>query len=685
MIIMADFVTNTKIKGISVCNPVDVEKDYLLYTVDYAGKMGFNHMQVIGPIHDGVKGNIDGMTPYRKYRQFNNTKDVEYMNRTIEAVNEACQKASSYGIRMYQWHHELDLPYGFKEEYPQIVNSFGDVEVTHPLVKDFLENKIIDFFDTYPGMDGIILTLHETKVPLLKLKDQKLGKVERVKYVTKILYDTCRSLGKELIVRPFASIEEDYVMMTKAYEEISTDLLIMDKWTQFDWSLTLPHNAFFSKIKNNSLFVEADIFGEFFGKGRLPLMLKDHIAEKYAYCEGYSPKGYVARIDRAGQTPFGDVNEVNNNIMYAHLNHQDVEQAIDDFFRAKYPDAAEEVKALMEPTEEILRKTIYANGYYFTELSLFPTLNHCKNHFYFEMMREQCQIASDEWFIPRNWDRGALISLLEEKESAAYEAALLYERLIQLQDKIEVAEYQKLLVKFTNLKLVTQIWKQLVKIFMDYVKYFETGEERYEDALEKDIDTLVELKQQGVSLLGDAFYCLQGDGAHGQSNNGVAKDYIENFVREIRESFRVEKDATLTLRQEADVVDFIVCGGAMEGHKLQKEVNFSDTLVKDGALCRIPGNRNGMEWSSINAHGWFSYELRVRPQRENQIHVLMGSVRDRLDVKLAIGDEQFVIREEINGKREIVIPYMAKEEETVRIRFDKVSGHTPCVYTIKVL
>ena len=123
----------------------------------------------------------------------------------------------------------------------------------------------------------------------------------------------------------------------------------------------------------------------------------------------------------------------------------------------------------------------------------------------------------------------------------------------------------------------------------------------------------------------------------------------------------------------------------MEGHKLQKEVNFSDTLVKDGALCRIPGNRNGMEWSSINAHGWFSYELRVRPQRENLIHVLMGSVGDRLDVKITIGDEQFVIREEINGKREIVLPYMAKEEEIVRIRFDKVSGHTPCVYTIKVL
>lgn len=108
------------------------------------------------------------------------------------------------------WHHELELPADFSKEYPEVLNDYGDVEVSHPLVKDFLENKIRDFFASYKKMDGIILTLHETRIPLLKLKNQKLGKVERVQYVTKILYDAFASCGKELIVRPFASIAEDY-------------------------------------------------------------------------------------------------------------------------------------------------------------------------------------------------------------------------------------------------------------------------------------------------------------------------------------------------------------------------------------------------------------------------------------------------------------------------------------------
>ena len=155
------------IKGIAVCNPVDIEKEYLLYTVDYAGKLGVNHIQVVGPIHNGVKGNIDGMTSYRKYSHFNNTKDMVYVDYSIDVINEACRKAREYGIKMYQWHHELDLPDEFKEVYPEILNGYGDIEVTHPIVKDFLENKVLDFFHAYPDMDGIILTLHET---MLRLK-----------------------------------------------------------------------------------------------------------------------------------------------------------------------------------------------------------------------------------------------------------------------------------------------------------------------------------------------------------------------------------------------------------------------------------------------------------------------------------------------------------------------------------
>ncbi len=672
--------TRKMIKGISFLNPVKVEKNYYLKMVDYAIKYGYDHLQLIGPTHDGVKGNVDGMIYLRKYAQFNCEKDEKYVDYCLDAVNEATKKASAHGIKNYYWHHELDLPLGFKNAFPETLNDLGDIEVTHPIVKDYLENRIIDFFDAYPYMDGLILTLHETKVPLLKLKNQKLDKIERVKYVTKILFDICKSLGKDLIVRPFASLEEDYVMMTKAYEEISNEMLIMDKWTQFDWSLTAPHNKFYNKIKNNPLFVETDIFGEFFGKGRLPLMLLDHIKQKFEYCEKFSPAGYVSRIDRNGNHPFGEVNEVNLVIMHAVLNGLNVDEQVNSFFKDKYNDCWKEVKDIMMQTEDVLKKLIYLKGYYYSELSLFPSLNHSKNHFYFEMMKDNYDIASNEWFIPIGWVRGDLCSVLEEKQSAKEQANVMLDKLLKLNGKLAPEEYHKLYTQFKNLSLVANAWCELTNAFISYVKYFETNDPSYENKLYTALNNLKVINDEGVNVLGDRFYCVIGDGAY---SNYSRMELIQHFVEETQKSFKIEKETAEKLNSENNL-DYIVCGGANEGHRLQKEVNFSDTLILNDKLCRIPGNRNGMKWSTINAHGWFSYEVSVNPNKENVIEVLAGSNTEYLDVKITVGNKETIIKEKIEGEKLITLTYKAISENRVRIRFDRISGNTPCVFTVKV-
>ena len=674
---MAKELSRKLIKGISVANPVEVERDYLLYTVDYAAKKGFDHIQIIGPIHDHVKGNIDGMVMYDKYSEFNNEKDAEYVALSIEVVNEACKRADMYNIKTYMWHHELYLPNEFKRNYSEVINDYGDVEVSHPLVKDFLENKIRDFFNTYPMMNGIILTLHETSIPLLKLKKQKLGKIERVKYVTKILYDACKMLGKELIVRPFASVEEDYAVMTKAYEDISNELYIMDKWTQFDWSLTMPSNRFYSKIQNNPLFVEADIFGEFFGKGRLPLMLKEHIKEKFEYCSKFEPVGYVARIDRNGQVPFDDVNEVNIEIMNAHLDGRNPDDAINNFFESKYHNAASKVRELMENTEEILKKTIYIRGYLFSELSIFPTLNHCKNHYYFEMMRKNALIDSNEWYIPLDWNGYPVEEILLEKQEAVEAAESLFGKIEKLKGEIPDDEYNKLWIKFCNLKLVTKIWQLITLVHINYVQYFETKDEVYLTLFEKNLECMLNLSNHGKELLGDKFYCINGnDGLH---------DYVNEFVNEIRHSFHLELEASQIIECDENVVDYIVCGGALEGHCLQKEVNFSDTLITEKGLCRIPGNRMGDKWSTIKAHGWFSYAVNVKPNAENTIKVVVWNSDNRLDLCISIGNEEHIIGENVVGKKEFTFAYTETSgNDIVRIRFDKISGYTPYIYEIKV-
>jgi len=669
------------IQGVSFLNPVIVDGDYYMYMADYAIKHGYDHLQLIGPTHDGVRGNCDGMIYLKKYAQFNGEKDAKYVDYCLDVVNKATKKAHEHGIKNYFWHHELDLPTGFKEAFPETLNEDGDIEVTHPIVKDYLANRIIDFYDAYPYMDGLILTLHETKVPLLRLKKQKLGKVERVKYVTEILYQTSKSIGKDLIVRPFASLEEDYIMMTKAYEEISNEMFIMDKWTQFDWSLTAPHNQFYNKIKKNPLFVETDIFGEFFGKGRLPLMLKDHIIEKFKYCEQFAPAGYVSRIDRNGNIPFGTVNEVNLNIMHAVMNALDVDEAIDEFMQEKYGENYKLVREIMENTEDILKKIIYLKGYYYSELSLFPTLNHCKNHFYFEMMKEDYEIASNEWFIPIGWKRGSMESVIEEKNTALKMAEEDYQKLLKIKGKISDEEYDKLFVQFANLKFVAEIWVALTDAFIGYARFIESGKEEYKTKLFDALKKLEQYNKEGIELLGGKFYCVISDGSYDMNS---FNELIKTFIQETTLSFEYETALDQKLKTE-NLTDYVIAGGANEAHKLQKEVNFSDTILKNGEFFRICGHRNGMKWSTINAHGWFSYEVKVKEDANNVIEVLLGSATDSVDVKISINEKETIVKEKADGKIAITLPYKsAKGENSVRIRFDKISGNTPCVYTIKV-
>lgn len=666
------------VRGVTVCNPVDIKREYLLYTVEYAIEHGFDHMQIVGPIHNPVKGNVDGMTIYRKYSQFNDSKDLAFAQKTMDYVNEACKRANEAGLKTYVWHHELEVPPNFIEVFPEICNGHGDVEVTHPIIKDFLEHKLYDFFEEYPLIDGLILTLHETRIPLLKLKNQKLSKKDRVKYVTQILYDTCKSLGKELIVRTFASIDEDYEMMLRAFEEISPELMLMDKWTQFDWSLTQPHNRFFQKIKNNPFLVETDIFGEFFGKGRIPLMLKEHIAQKIRYCETFGPVGYVSRIDRGIRHPFGGVNEVNIVIMNAHMKGEDVDHAILDFFKQKYPLAAEEVMHLMEATEDILRKIIYLKGYYFSELSEFPTLNHSKNHFYFEMMRDDYCIASDEWFIPRNWERGSLNSVLSEKKQATEEAAVLLQKLEELKDRIEAEAYQNLWIKFANLKYTAAIFEELSKCFLYYAKYFETRDISCKETLLKAVERMRALNAEGKTKVGKKFYCTQLD-MHDYSSD--SEELVENFTAELLETLEKEEKA-VTHFDKQNLVDYIVCGGCAEGHKLKKEVCFSDTLFVEGDICRVPGNKR---WSMVSTHGWFSYEIKVVPNGKNIICVTAGGESDELGLLVTIGEEEHLIQEHVKGKKELFFIYHEKEgKDSVRIRVDRANSNTPYVFSITV-
>ena len=170
------------------------------------------------------------------------------------------------------------------------------------------------------------------------------------------------------------------------------------------------------------------------------------------------------------------------------------------------------------------------------------------------------------------------------------------------------------------------------------------------------------------------------------ANQGYCENIL-NFVEEVKASFAYEAQMVQKLTCE-NLTDFVVCGGACEGHGLRKEVNFSDTLLLNGELVRIPGNKEGMKWSTIVAHGWFSYQLKLKSGQENVIQITAGSSTDSLTMKVTIGTKEYIVdktAESANGKYVIALKYQAStEEESAVVKIEKISANMPLVYTMRV-
>lgn len=81
------------------------------------------------------------------------------------------------------------------------------------------------------------------------------------------------------------------------------------------------------------------------------------------------------------------------------------------------------------------------------------------------MMRQDCRIASDEWFIPTDWESVPVQTLLDEKAEALQAAEALLTELETLEPLLEPGEYRKLWEKFCDLKLAASGWALLTKAF----------------------------------------------------------------------------------------------------------------------------------------------------------------------------------------------------------------------------
>ena len=193
---------------------------------------------------------------------------------------------------------------------------------------------------------------------------------------------------------------------------------------------------------------------------------------------------------------------------------------------------------------------------------------------------------------------------------------------------------------------------------------------------------LEKIDREGFNILGEEYYCY----ALGRTDaKKTTRSNVPFFIEQVSRAFELEVGEMKRLREKG-LVDYVVAGGLNERHGMRKEINFSSSHAFDDGICRLAGSSRGKAWSVVKAHGWFSYDVRVKPNAENTITVTAkGWDSDNIHLSVTVGDEKTVIRAVSDKKKEFDIKYIEKNGcDKVTVRFDRITEFAPVVYTVEV-
>src|SRR4051812_14889006 len=106
--------------------------------------------------------------------------------------------AAASGIASYLWVHEFD-------DIPRRFMKDGRVEMEDPELYRYLEQRYERLLQVMPKVAGFVLTLHESDRRVFRNThvDSRAEVPERIRKVSRLLYDVLKRHGKQLIVRNF--------------------------------------------------------------------------------------------------------------------------------------------------------------------------------------------------------------------------------------------------------------------------------------------------------------------------------------------------------------------------------------------------------------------------------------------------------------------------------------------------
>jgi len=489
-------------RALSPHHATAMDLDYLLRVVAAARKYGYNALQICGATHGDV-GNLDGLTEFVRFGRANDVRDMAEVARQREILRAVCRAAHDAGIEVYYWHHELWYPRRLSDVYPDWfvpapANRFTrDVKTHNGLVPrveaeapiwDFMDAKFDEAFAQCPELDGTVMTIHESHVPIYCLFEDFDRQVAELLGLYERLDAAHRRVGKKWILRTFAWREHEYRVVTAAIERFGGDVPVESKGVPMDWSLYYPYDPLLGKFKGKTRHVELAPSCEFHGCTSHPVGNPWFYMENLRFAAARGHTGAVLRMDRARVSMLGGPDEGVLAVLGAWLN--DPEGAdlrhvwLDwlDWLRERYRLDDEGAGRLMyDVMDNCWRATL--RTYHHGKIYIGDAFGLRYDRQFFVAERDRCVEYDDP-------------DPLAEKDQAVALADRAAAALETIADALSPADHADLARRVRLLQLATRAFRALVAALVARQKQMYQPSEAYLAALASAIDDLAAAGQQ---------------------------------------------------------------------------------------------------------------------------------------------------------------------------------------------
>jgi len=288
--------------------------------------------------------------------------------------------AQSFGVRLFLWDHELQLPPDFATAYPQVRGQGAQICLSSPEVWRILEDKYEEFFHQTPSLAGIVLVLSETQIKVLagspcrcKACRAATGS-DLARRIIQTALAACRKHHKELIVRNFGHGWEEIDTILAAVRVIQPPdaFLVMSKMVPWDFfGLEYPPDPTFDQLPDRPCLLE-DTFGEGFrGKTHVVVLPAAYYAGHLQRAAAHGGRGAVFRLDHSAypRSIFASPSEFNvwltSRLLWSPA------QSLDDLWREwatrRYGEAAApQVVEALRRSADIWEHSVNTRGFYCT-------------------------------------------------------------------------------------------------------------------------------------------------------------------------------------------------------------------------------------------------------------------------------------------------------------------------------